>query len=247
MFAVFTFLAIVVSLTDAATISNGELLKLLQENSVSDVQEYLIPNENGNDGKIHDEDDGVIDLQGDPDDEADIETLVDKLGLLDMLQGAVQTSDDPQVGAGCSCSKTSCTCCIGKTISLKVGDKTIRTSLHACVKAGYLPGSTMFMLTFIINEKTVYHRIASLRYPPRVCVKMTGKIIKAYVCLDIYNVNLAAKSMCTRLIGVIDFKVKKVFFRFGIACFKIPKLNGDQLDAPPSAGSLTSDDDVITA
>ena len=48
----------------------------------------------------------------------------------------------------------------------------------------------------------------TVRYPPRVCVKMTGKVIKAYVCLDVYNVNLVERSLCTRLIGVIDFKVQ---------------------------------------
>ena len=54
---------------------------------MSDVQEYLIPNENGNDAPTDHEDDGVIDIPGGPEDEADIETLVDELGLLDMVQG----------------------------------------------------------------------------------------------------------------------------------------------------------------
>ena len=55
---------------------------------MSDVQEYIIPlNENGNDAATDDEDDDVIDIPGGPDDEADIETLVNALGLVDMVQG----------------------------------------------------------------------------------------------------------------------------------------------------------------
>ena len=55
---------------------------------VTDVQEYLLPlNKNGNDAPTDDEDDDVIDIPGGQADEADIETLVDELGLVDMVQG----------------------------------------------------------------------------------------------------------------------------------------------------------------
>ena len=36
---------------------------------------------------------------------------------------------------------------------------------------------------------------------------MKGALTTALVCLDIYNVNIGKKSLCTRLLGVLDFKV----------------------------------------
>lgn len=40
--------------------------------------------------------------------------------------------------------------------------------------------------------------------------------------MEIYNVNLRAKSLCVRLAAIIDVKIKKFRFSLKIGCFRIP-------------------------
>ena len=55
-------------------------------------QETLVPNGHVSDVRMANEDDDVIDITGDPHDVADIESLVDKFGLLDMIQGNFEST-----------------------------------------------------------------------------------------------------------------------------------------------------------
>ena len=49
--------------------------------------------------------------------------------------------------------------------------------------------------------------IFAVKHPPAICYKVPGLGRFARVCLEIYNVDLRRKSMCTRLLGVVDLKV----------------------------------------
>lgn len=65
-----------------------------------------------------------------------------------------------------------------------------------------------------------------VRHPPALCYAVPGLKYVGKVCVEIYNVNLGRKSMCVRLVGVINLRVITYNLSFGhlnrgIAAFNI--------------------------
>ncbi|XP_052786195.1 uncharacterized protein LOC128221630 [Mya arenaria] len=73
------------------------------------------------------DDDDVIDLPGGPNDELDVEYLMEKMGLLDDVESDSEEEDSSlnplqRLGAraSCRCHRMSCSCCLSHTFSVKV-------------------------------------------------------------------------------------------------------------------------------
>lgn len=59
-------------------------------------------------------------------------------------------------------------------------------------------------------------------HPPSLCYGVPPLRTFAKVCIEIYNVNLATKSLCVRAVGKIDIKIHSWSVHLNIACFRIP-------------------------
>ena len=53
----------------------------------------------------------------------------------------------------------------------------------------------------------INHFIVAVKHPPALCYKIPGLGKYARACLELYDINLGAKSLCARVKGVIDLKV----------------------------------------
>ncbi|WAR29853.1 hypothetical protein MAR_003421 [Mya arenaria] len=145
------------------------------------------------------DDDDVIDLPGGPNDELDVEYLMEKMGLLDDVESDSEEEDSSlnplqRLGAraSCRCHRMSCSCCLSHTFSVKVFWHRFRFTLK-------------------------------VRRVPRLCYGVPGLKI-ARVCLELYGINIAQRRICAKIVGSLDIKIKKFRVNFNLGCVRIPIL-----------------------
>ncbi|KAH3746702.1 uncharacterized protein LOC127848836 [Dreissena polymorpha] len=182
-------------------------------------------------------DDDVIDLPGEWNDDLDVAYLIAKLGeRSNNDETDIDLTNVGDIGSGCSCRRYSCGCCVGKSFRVKIWRKRIRFSFKGCITLTYLPRHTGFRLTITFNGRRVFKREISLRHPPRLCYGVPGLRWAAKVCLELYNINLAQRQVCARLVGRINLRIKKFRLRLKLGCFRIPILSEAML------AKITDDD-----
>ncbi|KAH3873151.1 uncharacterized protein LOC127868957 [Dreissena polymorpha] len=178
---------------------------------------------------VNQNNDDVIDLPGDQDDELDVEFLIKKFVITFSENGSDIYLGN--LGSGCSCRRYTCNCCVRHTYRAKIFWKRVSFTFNGCVSVRYLPQNFGIRLTITFNGRILYNREVSLRHPPHLCFGVPGLRGFARICLQIYNVNFAQKSLCARLVGTIDLKLKKWSVHLNLGCFRIPILAEDHITA----------------
>ncbi|WAR29852.1 hypothetical protein MAR_003420 [Mya arenaria] len=174
------------------TITFKTPLKNIRRSETDEVVEYT--------GIAVTDDGHVINLPGGPNNELDVEYLMEKMGLLDDGESADSEEEDSTLNplqrlgarASCRCKKMSCTCCTTHTFSVKVVFRKIK---------------------FTLNVRRV----------PRLCYRVPGLKL-ASVCLELYGIDIAQRRLCAKLVGTVDLKVKKFRVNFKLGCVSIPIL-----------------------
>lgn len=223
--ATLAFLTVFVVTVSVEALTNGELYEIITENTVNTD---AIDDATTDDIKVDDDKVSVY-FPGDEQDDVALDHLISQLGFQDQYIDDIVQDADRLVG-GCSCSKTRCSCCTSKTFSARIMWKKVKARLSTCITIEYLNSDFGVRLTFVVNGRTMCRKEFSLRNPPGICYKVPGLGKFARVCAEIYDVNLARRSFCIRVAGVIDLKVKKWRFRIKLACLRIPRADYEQLE-----------------
>ncbi|XP_052786194.1 uncharacterized protein LOC128221629 [Mya arenaria] len=147
-------------------------------------------------------DDGhVINLPGGPNNELDVEYLMEKMGLLDDGESADSEEEDSTLNP-----------------LQRLG---ARASCRCCMTVEYNRGK--FTLEFVLNKRRMYRNAVNLRRVPRLCYRVPGLKL-ASVCLELYGIDIAQRRLCAKLVGTVDLKVKKFRVNFKLGCVSIPIL-----------------------
>ncbi|XP_052785623.1 uncharacterized protein LOC128221189 [Mya arenaria] len=174
-------------------------------------------------GRAVADDDDVIYLPGGPNDEFDVEYVLERMGLLEIIN---DKSDEESrlnplqrlgLHAGCKCQTSSCECSLSHTFSFFFTKFTLKASVTVTYSAG------TFTLTFALNDHRLFSHAVNLKHMPALCYGVPGLSI-AKVCLDLYGLDMAQRKICAKVVGKLDIKVHEFKVNLDLGCVKIPIL-----------------------